>query len=184
MWPFRKRKEGKEKFGKLSELPKLPELPPFPKFEPKVFQPAERHGKIKDELPPLPSFPRSSIGEEVSRETIKEAVKEPYVSTIRLPNKPKTREIEERVPITRVVKEIRPEIKTEPIFVRIDKYRQAMSDFQDIKKELMEIENLLKDIKEIRAREEAELQTWQEEIRAAKERLESIDKTIFQKLQE
>ena len=65
--------------------------------------------------------------------------------------KSRTKELEEieeshYKPITR---EITPEVRTEPIFVRIDKYQQAMSQFQDIKKRIAEIDNLLRNIKRI-----------------------------------
>lgn len=172
MWPFKK-KEKRERKG-IPEISELPELPPFPK----AFEESPKpEPKIKDELPPLPSFSPSP----------KYIIKEPPKIKVELPKpKPRTRELEEikeRV-YKPIVKEITPEIKTEPIFVRIDRYQQALAQFQEIKKRISEIDNLLRDIREIRSREEAELQQWEQEIQDAKSKLNSIDKTIFKKLEE
>ena len=73
-------------------------------------------------------------------------------------------------------------MKTEPVFVRIDKYQEALINFQDIKKRILETEDLLKEINEIKTKEEKELQEWEEEIKSAKEKLDKIDESWFGKL--
>lgn len=182
MWPFKKEIKKEYKKEEFGGVPELPELPPLPEFSSDI----KTRSDIKNELPPLPSFPSSYIGEKMTSEAVKHAIKGPEEFKVNISKMPKrTREIEETFPVrTSVVKEISPSIKPEPVFIRIDKYQNALSQLQEIKKRLMEIDNLLKDIKEIRTREEAELQQWEEEISDAKTKLNNIDKTIFQKIQE
>jgi len=194
VWPFDKKRKKEEKVPELPELPELPPLPeihPSPKISESQLPPLpakEKKPEIKNELPPLPSFPVTRAGEQVSREIVKQAIKEPTETKEIMP---RTREIENepiqtqaKTIVQPVVKETKPEIKVEPIFVRIDKYQESIAKFQDIKKRLLEIENLLRNVKEIKAREETQLQEWQREIEEAKLKLDSIDKTIFQKLEE
>jgi hypothetical protein len=197
VWPFLK-KEKKETGKKISEekileLPELPELPPLPKTIETLPSVSKGKTEIKNELPPLPSFPKTLIGEQISRDIAKRAVEEP--SGFSKAEKSLTRELSEKEPVETIrpadtikprkaVKEIKPDIKIGPVFVRIDKYRQALAFFQEIKKKILEIENLLRNIKEIKTREEAELQEWEQEIEEAKAKLDKIDETIFKKLEE
>lgn len=187
VWPFKKGKKEVEE-----EIPELPELPPLPELD---YEQEPKTG-IKDELPPLPSFPSTPTGEKISHASIKHTIK-PTKFKVNLP-KTRTREIEEEAeptighqgykPIVKEmapetpIKEFSPPTKPEPIFVRIDKYQQALSQFQEIKKRIAEIDNLLRNIREIKTREEAELQQWEQEIQDAKSKLNSIDKTIFNKI--
>jgi len=181
---------GKKEKKEPEELPELPELPPLPRLEENITK--------KPNLPSLPSFPSSPIGEKMTSEAVKHAISEPEEPEMPMPRiggpyKKMTREITERemfnLPFQKpafkpLVREIRPSIKTEPIFIRIDKYQAATAEFQEIKRKMLEIENLLREIKEIKSREDAELEQWEKEIQSAKEKLDFIDKMIFQKLEE
>ncbi len=188
VWPFKQKKEVA-----LGELPELPEEPPelpsfsesFPKssFEPEIRQ--------KKDLPPLPSFPNSFTGERITNEVVKQAVKEPR-ERLEYKNRPEknfAREIEAKtfeMPsyplIKQFTKEVSP-IKVEPVYIRIDKYQESIANFNDVKKKLIEIENLLREIKELKSREEMQLQEWEVEIQETKNKLDFIDRTIFKKLE-
>jgi hypothetical protein len=72
--------------------------------------------------------------------------------------------------------------ETEPIYIRLDKFKTTAESFEEIKNKIMEIERLLIRTKDIRAREEEELAEWEREIQLIKSRIESIDKNIFSKL--
>ncbi len=190
VWPFKKKekKEVKEVGEeKIPELPELHELPPLPKTLtlPEKKPEKIRSEKIKTELPSLPPFP---VKEKITPK-IEPTIKEPPVKVpaIRTIERPRTREIAKEAvpaPVTPRVKEIKPSVRAEPVFVRIDKYQTALQNFQDVKKKVLEIENLLRDIKEIRSREENELRGWEQEISGAKEKLDKIDRTIFKKFEE
>lgn len=199
MWPFKKKKIGEMEKPfeevEIPELPELPELPPLPRLESEFFSLPISKQKMKDELPPLPSFPstREKIIPEIKQAVKKSAMEQPVKKfTMEQPvspailSKSRTREIGEAEVIKpkSILREIKPEIKSEPIFVRIDKYQESMDSFQEVKRELIEIENLLREIKEVKEREEAELQAWEQEIQDVKSKLNSIDKTIFKKLEE
>jgi hypothetical protein len=60
---FSKKTKESEKVEEVPKLPELPKLLPFSEKE-----------EIKGELPLLPSFPKNSIGEKFSQDTIKKAI--------------------------------------------------------------------------------------------------------------
>jgi len=55
-------------------------------------------------------------------------------------------------------------------------------DRTNIGRKITEIEKMFRDIKEIKEKEERELEFWKEEIRNIKEKIERVDKNIFSKL--
>lgn len=202
MWPFKKEKGEKEDV----ELPELPELPPLPEtLESRNFSSPEfRKNRIKDELPPIPSFKTVSSEKPLPIE-FQESRIEPQKMMHKM-DKPGlkkeiySREEEPLLGVTRKTRtrelgrgeedgieepmELREErITTEPIFVRIDKYEEALTKFRDIKKRIVEIEEALREVREVRRKEEAELEKWEEEIQATKSKLNNIDKNIFGKLE-
>src|SRR3989344_2945332 len=59
------RDSKKDDVPKLPELPRLPELPELPSF---------REGMENEAISPLPSFPKNSVGEKLSQNTIKDAM--------------------------------------------------------------------------------------------------------------
>ena len=66
-----------------------------------------------------------------------------------------------------------------PIFVKIDKFRESISYLGDIKEKLRSASSLLQNIKEIRQKEDQELQSWERELEGLKIKLEGIDKKLF-----
>ena len=75
-----------------------------------------------------------------------------------------------------------PDQKEEPIFIRIDKFKESIKKFEDTKKELLEIEELLSQIKKTKEKETIELEEWEEKIKKTKEQIEIINKNIFSKV--
>jgi len=69
--------------------------------------------------------------------------------------------------------------KLEPVYVRLDKFKESLELFEDIKDRISEIEDVLGKIKEIKGKEEKELADWEREIQVIKSRLEIIDNTVF-----
>ena len=74
------------------------------------------------------------------------------------------------------------QIKDEPIFVKIDKFHDALDNFKKIKEKVLEIENELKNINEIKAEEEEELKEWESEIQSIKARMNAIDNSLFSRI--
>jgi len=66
-----------------------------------------------------------------------------------------------------------------PIYVKIEKFESALSDFEDIRKRLHESFELLEKVKSIRGREEEELEAWEREVDNIKRKLLEIDRNLF-----
>lgn len=69
--------------------------------------------------------------------------------------------------------------KSEPLFIKLDKFESTISAFNEIKLKISEIESLLRNIREIKVKEEKELNEWEKEIESIKYRLDLIDKEVF-----
>lgn len=182
----------------IPSLPDLPKLPDFPSLE--------KTGKITYGLP---SFPHSSLGTRFSQDTIKEAVAgsedefldesefeedDDEVQQI-LIKKPMTKEIgetrlksfEKEIPQKIYEKNARKVLEggigiEEPIFIRIDKFEEALKIFSNIKKKLSEIEKTLEEIKKVREKEDNELHVWENEIKLMKGHIEKVYRDIFSKI--
>lgn len=71
----------------------------------------------------------------------------------------------------------------EPIFVKIDKFDEALNNFEEIKKRLHESFELLEKIKNIRGKEEEEIEAWEKEIEEIKAKMFELDKELFSKVE-
>jgi len=162
--------------------------------------PPEEQGQYQDESSPLPAFPESNIGEQMNQNTIKDAVTEP----IRAPQKtPLTKgkntieitgeepQYQQNVPMMQEIKKsvttpIKPTHRTtarkEPLFIQLDKFENTIASFNQIKLQISEIETLLKSIKETRAKEQEDLNNWEEQIEQIRMRLDKIDQEIFSQI--
>lgn len=192
-----------EKERRIPPLPELPELPKLPEFD----YLGDKKQKIESrEINYLPSLPNNSFGNKFSQNAIKDAVSgekedeevfdadefedenrmmqkplEKKISPIR--KKSLTREIgEEEIPeeFEEAASKVR---RAEPIFVRIDKFEDAMHSFEETSKKILEIEKMLRDIKKIKEEEEKELEVWENEMQSIKQEIEKIDKDIFSKIE-
>jgi len=68
--------------------------------------------------------------------------------------------------------------KDESVFIKLDKFQNTMEAFRDISQKIKEIEDLLLKTKEIKSREEKELEDWEREIDAIKLKIETIGREI------
>jgi len=182
---FKKKEKEAEKLIPASapQVPKLPELPRLDGL-PKIPQ--------KKALSKLPSYPLSPLGRKFSQNTIKEAVtgkktgddgfgendfahEEDHEQMIPKPSMD---------PLGVDFDEDDEEMtaKDEPVFIRIDKFEDSLKTFEKIKKQISNIEGVLKDIKKIKEDEEKELQQWGKEILSIKTQIEKIDKDVFSKV--
>jgi len=73
--------------------------------------------------------------------------------------------------------------KAEPVFIRIDKFEESMKIFQEIKGQISEIEDLIKNTKEIKSKEEEELASWETEIQGIKNQIEKVNQDIFSRIE-
>ncbi len=173
--------DKKEVKGDISSLPELPRLPDFPQKDEK------RSNR-------LPSYPSDSLGSKFSQGTIKDAVTgekggEGFSEADEFESEDRLRMMQEplRRPITNefegdVIPEHLKEKKNEPIFVRIDKFEEALKIFERTKDTLAGMEKVLENIKKVRDKEEDELRKWEGEAKLMKEQIEKVDKDVFSKI--
>jgi hypothetical protein len=132
----------------------------LPRFESPLFpeMPRERPSEMS-ELPSLPSLPSLPM----------------FSSEIKAQPREFTMDISENRGISKL---------KEPIFVKIDKFRDALSNLEVIKKKLQESSELLDKIKAIRSNEEEELEEWSHELNLIKEKVAAIDKKLFSEIEQ
>jgi len=171
---FKKKKEDEE------DIPELPELPGSEDFNFKnMVRSPESPPGLQDlevnELSP-PPISRRALPQLPEPDLIKQEISAPKIARPSIIHEMETQEsYEEFQPLKRTK-------KTEPIYVRLDKFETTVEAFEEIKMKIEEIEDLLKKTREIKSREEKELEEWEHEIQLIKTRIESIDKNIFNKL--
>lgn len=88
-------------------------------------------------------------------------------------HEPRTFEMQEHTQVRSSVK------STKPIYIRLDKFKAGLESFEDIKNKITEIEDLLVKIRDIKDKEEKELEEWEREIQVVKARIEQIDNDVF-----
>lgn len=158
----------REKTVKVEELPRnfsLSEISGAPSIE------EEDHMQYKNPFNNV----ANSIKQEIERPEPPE-----------MPELPPRQERQERPAIRKTLElspsEV-PKTKTyEPIFVKIDKFQSAQSDFSEIKKKVREFESVLKRVKDLKEKEDAEIDSWIEDFEKLKSRLGQIDSGIFSKV--
>ncbi len=147
---------------KLPEIPKLPELPELP-------------GAEERPAPRLPSYPTTSLGEKEDEGFGKDEFAPEEYKGRRIP-KPLTQ-------LRRDIGEMPAKAENvEPVFIRIDKFEESLKTFENIKRQISDIETMLSDIKKIKEDEDVELTHWERETASVKEQIEKIDRDIFSKV--
>ena len=70
--------------------------------------------------------------------------------------------------------------QNKPLFVKMDKYKEAMKVLDELKLKIDDAEILIKSIEDIKSEEEAKLQAWKKDLQNIKEKLNSIDNDLFE----
>ncbi|MBU2634086.1 MAG: hypothetical protein KJ674_02470 [Nanoarchaeota archaeon] len=108
---------------------------------------------------------------------------EPDFSEIRdiKPNLPKLKPLRDFRPMEDLEAESRQDIiSNKPLFVRIEKYHEAMNDLKKIREKLREAEKVLENVMEIKKEEDKELNMWHEDIIELKDKMNRIDHVLFE----
>jgi len=166
---FKKKKDIRE-----LRLPELPMSTSFPEL------PRQEESSMPS-LPPLPQFKAMPSLPQFSPQPQSQPMSPPQrlpqfslaMPESQMPPMPSPKPVMMSMPEERKVS------GTGPVFVKIDKFKDAMNNFEVIKKKLQESYSLLEKIKETRAKEEEELTQWAQELNTLKEKLLQIDKKIF-----
>ena len=186
----------KKEVGLLPELPESAELPSLPGTSSNNYN-ENIPGLKLTSLPALPdeSIVQSAIKQAVSDETI---IREPrkkdfdtnfddenfmaqnsarkiIAEPVKMMEFPRTIELSEKSKNTKIR-------SIEPVYVRLDKFKTSLETFEEIKNKVSEIEGLLEKIRDVKQKEEKELEEWEREIQILKSRIDSIDNSIFKQL--
>jgi len=181
-WDKKDKKEG------------LPDLPPMPSKEirlPPIKPLPEIHENSNPDLPSIgsqrPSFKKLPTQEP----KIGEKTKLPELPEFRGPERNERNETimeldSKEHNLETIPSQIPNRIKNDqtergPIFVKLNKYKSAKESLENIKEKLEEIDLLLKKTREIRTKEESELEYWEKETNALKSQLQTITEDIFEK---
>jgi len=173
-------------------LPSLPELPSLPSEFPDLNKKFS-----KEEVHDLPIFPNNKTGDRFSQETIKNAISgdddedENFYNDLQeevIP-KPEFSNLLKSSPEKKIKPRNSPRQTEEPIreergpvFVRIDKFEEAIKIFGETREKINEIEKLLEETRELKGNEEEELSLWEKEIQGMKQQIEKVDRDIFSKV--
>ena len=194
---------GMKKKNNEGELPDLPlaSPPSMRDYERTILSPIEsKQGEI--EIHGLPSFPDSLMKKGFSQSMIKSAVEDEDKNLPELPEwnheemqtKPvRTMELNEWSPKTipqiherQILKEepaeslINQTNNKRPIFVKLDKFKEARDSLMKISEKLDQMDELLKVIKDFKTKEENEIGGWEKDIESIKARIVFINKEIFE----
>jgi len=165
-------------FSKKEE-PRLPEVRSHPIGQPRIGTPP-RDEELK--VHELPSFPNDEFSDKIAQQAIKDNVYEGHSKPMHMEldedseDNLRTIEINERVSEESSTKTVSP---TKPIFVRLDKFNNGISNLNQIKKTVSMLDQLTSDLKEIKDREEKELRDLENEIQEIKTRLNLIEQDVF-----
>lgn len=201
---FWNKKKGSK--GSLPDLPNRPMAAASMDSYNRVSNPAltkdprpMHHEDNEEEIHALPSFPDSPMSKGFSQTAIKDAVENEDIDKElpELPDLPsgppkkssKVVEMEEWKPSSNTSKRIieappktaqRKIVENKPVFVRIDKFRNAKQSLETIKDKLSEVDELLKTIREVKMKEDQELSIWEREMESIKARIGHINSEIFE----
>lgn len=170
----KKKKEKREEIpdfageiSKVNLLKTFPNLPELPKFE-------EKKG-----------FPRyqSEIG--AIKQEVGGITAEPQVEGVEIPiRKPRTGAPQLRMPNLTALRPQTPSrgrvSSGKPIFIKINRYREAIDNLDNIKELCRNADNLLGEINRLREEENRELEKWRSDIIKIKDKLLLVDKKLFE----
>jgi hypothetical protein len=67
-----------------------------------------------------------------------------------------------------------------PIFIKLEKFKETKKSLDEIKKRVSEMDELLKLIKEVKAKENEEISEWEKELEKVKARIHAVNSNIFE----
>ncbi|MBI4159107.1 hypothetical protein HY500_02510 [Candidatus Woesearchaeota archaeon] len=65
------------------------------------------------------------------------------------------------------------------LFIKIEKYKEALESIEQIKTRINEIENALMNLEKMRRQEDLEIEKWRRDLNSIKQKLLGIDNTLF-----
>ena len=155
----------------MPKLPRLPELPNLPELPEKTFSLPELNEEdnlvfSRNDLPLLDDV------------KINRNATDFRTDVNRMKEFRKSEDVLKESPSLQL-KESKRVKENEPIYIRLDKFQTTQQAFYEIKNKIDEIEKTLVKLKEIKEREDKELEEWEKETQLIKARLNAIDTHLF-----
>ncbi|MBS3083680.1 hypothetical protein J4423_02645 [Candidatus Pacearchaeota archaeon] len=194
---------GLKKKNPASELPDFPpsSAPSMRDYQKTTLPPIEV--SQEDSIHGLPSFPDSLMKKGFSQSMIKSAVEDEDKNLPELPEwneenevKKPTRavELDEWTPKTtpkmqqkQTNEDLRspPPISNQindkrPLFIKLEKFKEARDSLVKIAEKLNQMDELLKTIKDLKAKEDEEIISWEKDVGNIKSRISSVNREIFE----
>ncbi len=72
--------------------------------------------------------------------------------------------------------------KSDPFFVRIDKFNDAKKNLIEIERKMRDMENVLARFGETKQKEDAEIDSWKQDMKGIRSYLEEINDSVFSRL--
>jgi hypothetical protein len=160
---FNKKADEKRELPELPGMSRLPELPPLPSF-------------------PKNEFGNSGIGLQAIKATVNEGSEKGLEYMPKEPEEKRTIEAPDAESINSFKSAASRAVSKEPVFVKLDKFKEAVERFDEIKDKVSEIENALRKLREIKEKEDSELKAWGEEMQLIRQKVETIDNSLFNKI--
>ena len=158
-YPISASRDDLEEDDKIHELPAFPDSPMRSGFSQTAIKEAVGQEEIGEDLPEIPGHTQEKQN---NYKLVEMEEWKPSSSTSQMPaqSRQATRE-------------------NKPIFVRVDKYQIALNALDSVKGKLNDIEELLKQIREVKAREDQELSSWEAEMETIKARIQTVMTELF-----
>ncbi|MDD5331414.1 MAG: hypothetical protein PHE43_01145 [Candidatus Nanoarchaeia archaeon] len=67
-----------------------------------------------------------------------------------------------------------------PVFIKLDKYKMVIKSINDMKRKIEETQEIIAKLEDVKKEEDMQLQKWHDDLETLKERLLSIDSTLFE----
>lgn len=167
---------------KLHQLPSFPSSNLGNKFSQETIKNAISREEADEEMGSVvPQLPQTQIKKEFPHKEISK-VEAPKIGMSKV-EAPKIKEFKENKLKTEEVDEMSKPKHKEPVFVRIDKFEESLKIFSRVKEKVSNIEKLLTETKELKNKEEEELDLWKESIQKLKLQIEKVDEDIFSKIE-
>lgn len=184
-------KKDKPSSHGLPDLPRnMAELPSIRDYQRSNFMKSDEDDEDDfGEIHGLPSFPDSPMKKGFSQSAIKDAIETSDHEDSDLPPLPENRDIpssrkmemeEWTPPIIHQPMQRQMIDNNKPIFVKLDKFKEAKESLDKISEKLGEVDELLKLIKDVKDKEAREVGEWEREIEKIKSRIVMINSDIFE----
>ena len=136
-------------------------------------------------LPELPSMPSTNFGNRFNNEMVKSAVVdspgEMGDNMTIMDDVPQQEDFyPSALPLHQSMQQ-RPKTN-EMVWVRIDKFQEAQKDFNEVKKKVKETELLLREVRAINQKEDAQVTEWVKDLERVKILLMDVDSKVFNQL--